>query len=70
MEIDLTLVLFNDELRCHVSRFMNSQNGSYWFGENAMIMHRVPLHDGIVLYVWCVQSAKLAFLGTFCFQSL
>jgi hypothetical protein len=27
---------------------MNPQNNSYWFGENPMLMHGVPLYDDMV----------------------
>jgi hypothetical protein len=37
--------MFRDEASFHFGGYVNSQNNRYWFGENPMLSHEVPVHD-------------------------
>ena len=53
--LDPLLYFMLDEVRFHLSGYVNSQNTCYWSSENPHVIHETRLHD-LKIGVWCAVS--------------
>ena len=54
-EINPTLILHSNKACLHLNGHVKSENKGYWSAENAMVIHKVSLHD-VKGHVWYVAN--------------